>query len=129
MTTSANRGFVTQMLVYPLLAIGFTGSIGVAAVWMRHQIAVTADANRVLETKLTEVGRLSQQTATWIAEEEDQTELLRKNVAMRLGMMPPQADQVERITVDPVKYLAHQSERGLFREEIESVSFRVALQH
>ena len=45
------HAFVNQLLVYALVLIGFGGSMGMGAVWLRHQMSVTAEANRRLESR------------------------------------------------------------------------------
>jgi len=100
MKTSNNRAFVNQVVVGTLFAIGVSGSVGIGSVWMRHQISVTAQANKAIETRLAEVERLTQQTSTWVAEEQDVTALLKRNAQWRLGLMPPQDGQIQRITGD-----------------------------
>ncbi len=125
---AANHAFVNHMLVYTLVAISLTGGIGVSSVWMRHEISVTANTNKALEARISQVERLAQQTSTWVAEEQDVTALLRRNAEWHLGMVPPREDQVVRMSEDPVIHLASKRDRGLFRGGIEAVSFRVALQ-
>ena len=134
MKTSNNRAFVNQVVVGTLFAIGVSGSVGIGSVWMRHQISVTAQANKAIETRLAEVERLTQQTSTWVAEEQDVTALLKRNAQWRLGLMPPQDGQIQRITGDSESYIIAKRDRGLFqdrgpfRDAVNSVSFRVAVQ-
>jgi len=134
MRTSNNRASVNQVVIGALFAIGVSGSVGIGSVWMRHQISVTAQANKALENRLAEVGRLTQQTNTWIAEEQDITALLKRNAQWRLGLMQPQDGQVQRMTGDSEAYLIAKRDRGLFQDRgplldaVNSVSFRVAVQ-
>jgi hypothetical protein len=116
MRISNNRAFVNQVVIGTLVAVGVSGSVGIGSVWLRHQISVTAAANKALENRLAEVERLTQQTGTWIAEEQDVTALLRRNSEWRLGLMPPQDGQVQRITEDSVAYLTAKRDSGLFRD-------------
>jgi hypothetical protein len=116
MRTSNNRAFVNQVVVATLFAIGVSGSVGIGSVWMRHQISVTAEANKAIENHLAEVERLTQQTDTWIAEEQDITALVKRNSEWRLGLMPPQDGQVLRITEDPVALFNAKRNRGLFQD-------------
>lgn len=154
MKTSGNRAFVNQVLIYSLLAIGLSGSAGLGSVWMRHQISITANANKAYESRLAEVERRAEEIRTAIAQEQDVNLLLKRNADWRLGLVPPRADQMERVTADPVMRLAAKRDRDLFKGGVEpprpssgagkaasstfvraplvgvqSVSFRVALQH
>jgi hypothetical protein len=131
MRTPATGAFVNQMVVATLFGIGVGGSVGVASVWMRHQISVAAEANKAIEMRLANIERLSQQTKTWIAEEQDVSALLRKNAEMHLGLVP---GQVVQVAGDPVRNLVSKEDAGLLRDRAGaqrsdgSISFSVALQ-
>jgi hypothetical protein len=134
MRTSNSRAFVNQVVVGTLFAIGAGGSAGIGSVWMRHQISVTAQANKAIENRLVEVGRLTEQTSAWIAEEQDMTALLKRNAQWHLGLMPPQDGQVQTMPGDSEAYLIAKRDRGLFQDHgplgdgLSPVSFRVAVQ-
>jgi hypothetical protein len=134
MSATNNRAFVNQVVIGTLVAIGVSGSVGIGSVWMRHQISVTAEANKAIENRLAEVERQTQQTSTWIAEEEDITALLKRNAEWRLGLAAPQDGQIQRMTEDPVAYHGAKRDRGLLQDrallpnEAQPVSFRVAMQ-
>jgi hypothetical protein len=64
-----NRAFVNQLLVYTLVMISLTGSIGLGTVWLRHQISVTANSTRVLEASVAEVERSMAETTIRVAAE------------------------------------------------------------
>ena len=69
MKPSDTHAFVNQLLVGTLAMILFSGSIGLGAVWMRHQISTTAQATRQIETTLAEVERRIAETTALIAAE------------------------------------------------------------
>ena len=81
MKTSSTQAFVNQLLVYTLVMICFSGSIGLGTVWMRHQISLTANATKVLDARITEVERHLFETTTAIETERDPEVLLRRNAA------------------------------------------------
>ena len=128
MKTPASPGFVNQILVYSLVAIGATGSVGVGSVWLRHQISIVANANRAIELRITEVARHSEELRTAIAEEQDVTVLQRRNAEWKLGLAAPTQEQVQAVTEDPLVRLAAKRNRDLFTGGVEPVSFRVAWQ-
>ena len=96
MKTSSSSAFVNQVLIHSLVAIGAGGSIGLGSVWMRHQISLTANANRAIEAKLAEVGRHGEEMRTAIAEAQDVSVLLRRNEAGE-----PKAPEVEKVEKIP----------------------------
>lgn len=123
------EAFVNQFLVYALVAICGSGSIGLGTVWMRHQISVAANANKVLEASIADVERRIEETNAAIAAEQDPVVLNRRNTDWRLGLVPPGETQVRRISDDPVMRLAALHNRTLFGEGPATVSIRVALVH
>ncbi len=121
--------FVNQLMVYALVAICGTGSIGLGTVWMRHQISIAANANKVLEASIADLERRIQETDAAIAAEQDPAVLIRRNADWRLGLVPPGETQVRRISEDPVTRLAAIHNRTLFGEGPATVNIRVALAH
>lgn len=128
MNTFSTHGFVNQLMVYTLVMIGFSGSIGLGTVWMRHQISVTANSTRQLAARITEVERHLAETTAAAESERDPDVLLRRNVEWRLGLVPPGQNQIVHVTQDPVLNLAAKRNRGLFGDRPATVSFPLALQ-
>lgn len=125
MKSAHSHAFVNHLLVYSLVAIGFTGSVGLGTVWTRRQISLVANENKTLVARLAEVDRRCDETAAQIAAEEDPATLEQRNIQWRLGMVPPQP---VRITDDPEAVLAAKRNRGLFRDGEVPVVFPAALQ-
>jgi hypothetical protein len=123
MRTTSNHAFVNQFLVYTLVTIGFSGTVGLGTVWMRHQISLTANANRTLETRIVELQRHLAETATAIESEQDSDVLRRRNAEWRLGLMLPSPAQVVHLTEDPALHLATKRERGLFGDGTMAIVF------
>jgi|CZKI01.1.fsa_nt_gi hypothetical protein len=119
--------FVSQFLVYALVAICCSASIGLGTVWMRHQISVAANANKVLEAKIAGLERRIEETDAAISAEQDPAVLNRRNSEWRLGLVQPGETQVRRVSEDPVTRLAALHNRTLFGERPATVSLRVAL--
>ncbi len=122
-------GFVNQFMVYALVAICGSASIGLGTVWMRHQISVVANANKVIEAAIADVERNIEETNAAIAAEQDPAVLNRRNSDWNLGLVPPGETQVRRVTQDPVGRLAAIQNRKLFGEGPATINLRVALEH
>lgn len=107
MTTSSLRlGFANPLLLGAVLGLGLSGSVGVGAVWLRHQISVTANENKVLEAHIADLERQSEQLDTEIAEQEDAQVLLARQEQWKLGMVAPSAERVHHFTQDPLRHLS-----------------------
>jgi DNA-binding GntR family transcriptional regulator len=115
--------------MYSLATIVIGGGMGLGSVWMRHQISLTANTNRILETQIAEVRRHSEEIRTAVAEEQDITVLKRRNEEWHLGLVPQSQEQVQAVLVNPMARLAAKRNRDIFPAGVESVSFRVAWQH
>lgn len=123
------RAFVNQFMVYALVAICGSASIGLGTVWMRHQISVAANANKALEASIADLERQIEETDAAIAAEQDPAVLNRRNAEWRLGLVPPAETQVRRVSEDPVARLAAIQNRKLFGDGPATVNLRVALSH
>lgn len=127
MKKSETHAFVNQLLVYTLVVIGFSGSIGLGTVWLRHQISLSANATKQLEARLNEVKRHILEKNAEIERAQSPAMLEYLNEQMKLGLQPPSPQQVQHIAGDPVQLLAAKRNRGLFPDEPVAVSFQVAL--
>ena len=123
------RAFVNQFMVYALVAICSSASIGLGTVWMRHQISLVANENKDMETAIAKVEHQIEETDAAIASEQDPTVLNRKNTEWRLGLVPPGETQVRRVTEDPVARLFAIQNRKLFGEGQATINLKVALAH
>lgn len=128
MKISATHGFVNQLLLYTLIMIGFSGSIGLGAVWMRQQISVTANATKQLDARIADVERHLGEATTAAETERDTKILLRRNAEWRLGLAEPTPMQIVHVAGDPVMRLAAKRNRGLFGDGPARVEFPIAFQ-
>ena len=125
----SSHGFVNQFMVYALVAICGSASIGLGTVWMRHQISIAANANKVLEASIADLDRRIEETDASIAAEQDPAVLNRRNAEWHLGLVAPEEIHVHRFPDDPVLRLANIQNRRLFGEAPATVNLRVALAH
>jgi hypothetical protein len=123
----ASRAFVNQYMVFALVAICSTATVGLGTVWMRHQISLAANSNKVLESQIAELDRRIEETDAAVAAEQDPSVLNRRNAEWHLGLVQPGETQVHRISEDPVLRLASARNRKLFGDGPATVSLQVAL--
>jgi hypothetical protein len=124
MRTSTANAFINQLLVYTLVMLVFTGSIGFGTVWLRHEISLAANRNKLLQADLAEVQRQIDQFTAEIAAAKNPDTLIRLNAEMRLGLVPPREEQSEHVAVDVEQRLAARRAQDLFVAEVQPVAFR-----
>src|SRR5882757_5975856 len=116
MNRHANHAFVNQLLVYTLVMICFSGSVGLGTVWLRYQISVTANRNKQLETRIAEVERHLAETTTEIETEQGPAVLQRRNTEWHLGLVQTKEAQVSRVNEEVDIRLAAKRNEGLFSD-------------
>ena len=124
MRTSTAYAFINQLLVYTLVMLVFTGSIGFGTVWLRHEISLAANRNKLLQADLAEVQRQIDQFTAEIAAAKNPDTLIRLNSEMRLGLVPPREEQSEHVAVDVGQRLAAKRTQDLFVAQVQPVVFR-----
>ena len=117
MNKNETHGFVNQLLVYTLVMICFSGSIGLGTVWMRQQMAQTANSIRMAEARCEAIERHLAETNALIAGESSKSELERRNVEWNLGLIPPQEHQIRRVYESVEDRLARKRNTELFARE------------
>jgi hypothetical protein len=125
---ASNHAYVNQLLVYTLVMICFSGSIGLGTVWMRHQISLAANATKVLDARIAELDRRLNETKAVLEAEQDPAVLKQRNAEWHLGLMQPNPEQIVHLPGDSVMRLAAKRNRGLFNDGVTpiTVSLRVA---
>lgn len=123
-----SQAFVNQLIVCLLVTMTFGGSLGLGIVWVRHQISVTAKANRALLAAISEVNRRSDDIEAQIRSEQ-RPELLRQlNLEFRLGLAPMNEVEVVRVTENVTQRMVERATRWSFPEQagLEPITFKVA---
>lgn len=115
-----SNAFINQLLICLLVTFGFSGSIGLGTVWMRHQISLTANANKILEGRIAEVERHLSETAALIETEQGSEVLRVANEKWKLGLVMPQERQFVNIAEDADRHLAAKRNRDLFNDGVRS---------
>ena len=114
MKKSHTQGFVNQLLVCTLVMICFSGSIGLGTVWLRQQIAVTANSIKANQTRAIEVERRLDETRALITAEQSPDVLARRNTEWNLGLVMPREPQVTRVRENAEQRLARKNQAERF---------------
>jgi hypothetical protein len=117
MKKNSSQAFVNQLLVYTLVMICFSGSIGLGTVWLRHQISLTANNTKQLEQRIIESERHLAELNTLITAEQSIDVLARRNSEWKLGLVLPKEPQVVRVSESPERLLAARNNAEVFSPE------------
>lgn len=128
MNKNETHGFVNQLLVFTLVMICFSGSIGLGTVYLRQQMAQTANSIRQLETRSEAIERHLAETNALVAAESSADVLARRNVEWNLGLVQPREPQIVRVTEPVEDRLARRRHNDLFSHDpvVAPVSFVLA---
>jgi hypothetical protein len=113
MKTPSASATLNKLIALSLLLLLFTGSIGLGAVWVRQEISRTANRHKGLERQLADLGRQLDEMAAEIASASSPEALQRQNDAMRLGLVRPREEQVQRVDISPELLLARRNTEGI----------------
>jgi Tfp pilus assembly protein PilN len=125
MKPSSSHAFINQLLVYTIMMICVTGSVGLGTVWLRHQISKTANATKLMEREIAGIERQIAESTARLAAEQSPEMLEFKNEVMELGLVPPQDVQIVRIDESPEERLAAKRNIEIFAEEATNGSVAV----
>jgi hypothetical protein len=124
MKKTGTHAFVNQLLIYTLVMIGFSGSVGMGAVWLRHQISVTANRTKQIEARIAEVERHFREAEAAIGTEQGPEALKRRNLEWGLGLVSPKDSQIVRENGSSEERLAAKRNQGLFTDGVRFVGLR-----
>jgi hypothetical protein len=117
------HAFANQMVIYFLVLMCCSGSVGLGTVWLRHQISVSANRTRQIEARIAEVERHLSETLTLIETEQGPDVLKRRNAEWHLGLVLPREDsQVFRVSDDAGNRLAAKNNVRLFDRPLVSLN-------
>jgi hypothetical protein len=105
---------VNRIILFTLVLLVFTGSLGLGAVWMRQEISQTANESRALHVQLQDVERRLDEVNAQVAAAVNPDTLLRQNQAMRLALAAPREAQVVRVGESPELRLVAKRNREVF---------------
>jgi anti-sigma-K factor RskA len=124
MNKSPTSAFINQLLVYTLVMLVFTGSIGFGTVWLRHEISLAANRDKNLQAHLDEVQRHLDQLTAEIAAVQTPDALIRLDSSLRLGLDTPRQEQIEYVAANVEQRLAAKRNAGVFIAEVKPVVLR-----
>ena len=124
MKKSDANAFINQVLVYTLMMLVFTGSIGLGTVWLRHEISVVANRNQKLQVQLADVQRHLDEATAEKAAAQSTDNLIRLNSQWRLGLVQPRPEQSEYVGGDVERQLAARRNQDLTTIELQPALFR-----
>lgn len=101
-TSKSAASPVNRLLLATILLLAFAGSIGLATVWIRHQISEVAQSNKKMQQRIVEVQRRTAETNAEIAAALNPEMLLTQNSSLRLGLEMPRDHQIVSV-VEPVE--------------------------
>jgi hypothetical protein len=124
MKKTGTHAFVNQLLIYTLVMIGFSGSVGMGAVWLRHQISVTANRTKQIEAHIAEVERHFRETEAAIGTLQGPEALKQRNTEWGLGLVSPKDSQIVRENGSPEERLAAKRNQGSFTDNVRFVGLK-----
>jgi hypothetical protein len=101
MNKTGTNAFVNQLLVYTLVTICLSGSVGLASVWMQQQIATASNSIKQLETRTAELERRRGELNVEIASEQSPARLEQRNKEWNLGLVQLSERQIVRVYESP----------------------------
>lgn len=125
MKTPSARASLNKLIVLTLTLLVFAGSIGLGAVWVRQEISQTANRNKALERRIADLDRRLDEANAEIAVADSTESLLRQNDVMRLGLVRPREEQVQRVEISPEMILVAKRNQEVLPLGAGSVVFRL----
>jgi hypothetical protein len=114
MTNRPTVSILNRALVCSFLFLVYAGAIGFGTVWLRHQIALSATENKVIERRVIQIERSLSQVNAELAVALSPDYLIARNRELNLQLARPSEDQIVRIREDIGVRLATKRNEGLF---------------
>ncbi|MDD3179274.1 MAG: hypothetical protein PHQ04_02865 [Opitutaceae bacterium] len=126
MRTPSAPAMPNRLIALILTLLVFAGSIGLGAVWVRQEISQTANRNKLLERRIADLDRRLDEVNAEIAMADSTESLLRQNDLMRLGLLRPREEQVQRVEVSPEMILMAKRNQEVLSVASGPVVFRLS---
>ena len=91
------NSLVNRVIAMTLTLLVLSGTLGLAAVWMRQEISQTANRSRAYAGRITDVERRLDEVNAQVATALNPDALLRQNQFMSLALVSPREIQVQRV--------------------------------
>lgn len=86
-----------RLLIATVMLLVFAGTIGLATVWLRHQVSEVAAANRNAQIRIADIDRRIAEANALVAASLSPDVLLRQNTRLHLGLVAPRENQIIRV--------------------------------
>ena len=104
----------------------FAGSIGLATVWLRHQVTEVAAAHQSAQARIADIDRRLAEVNADIAANLNPDVLLRENTRLNLGLAAPRENQIVRVDEEVEIRLASKRNAELYTTNVIPASFPVS---
>jgi len=115
-----------RLLIATVMLLLFAGSIGLATVWLRHQVSEVAAANQSAQVRISELDRRIAEVNAQVAAGLSPDVLLRQNTRLRLGLAAPRDNQIIRVDEEVEIRLAAKRNAELYTTSVVPASFPVS---
>jgi hypothetical protein len=115
-----------RLLIATVLLLLFAGSIGLATVWLRHQVSEVAAANQSAQVRISELDRRIAEVNAQVAAGLSPDVLLRQNTRMSLGLAAPRDNKIIRVDEEVEIRLAAKRNAELYTTSVVPASFPVS---
>lgn len=115
-----------RLLIATVLLLMFAGSIGLATVWLRHQVSEVATANQNAQVRIAELDRRIAEVNAQVAAGLSPEVLLRQNTRLRLGLAAPRDSQIVRVDEEVEIRLAAKRNAELYTAGVVPASFTIS---
>ena len=88
---------LNRVLLWSFLLLVYAGAIGFGTVWLRHQIALSANENKVIERRILEIERVLSQVNAELAVALSPDYLITRNRELDLRLARPTEGQIIRV--------------------------------
>lgn len=105
---------LNRILLFSFILLVYAGAIGFGTVWLRHQIAVAADENKVIEQRIVEIERSLSEVDAELAACLSPEFLIMRNLELDLRLARPSESQIVRISDDVEIRLVTKRNQTLF---------------
>lgn len=105
---------LNRILFFSFMLLVYAGAIGFGTVWLRHQIAMAANENKVIEQGIVEIERSLSEVDAELAASLSPEFLILRNQELDLRLARPSESQIVRISDDVEIRLATKRNQGLF---------------
>lgn len=115
-----------RLIIATVMLLVFAGSIGLATVWLRHQVSEVAASNQGAQMRIVELERRIAEVNAQVAAGLSPDVLLRQNTRLRLGLSAPRDSQIIRVDEEVEIRLASKRNAELYTTSIIPASFPVS---